>query len=359
MEKDIQEIINDYDLQVEQIPEDRQYWFLRTEGGLYYEDFFHNNFIAIGYNKIKKPLELLSRDKKIAYEYILSLYDVPKPGKIFNQIHRFYKQIKIDDVVMIPGTTSNTIAFGIVKSEMYLSDNAEKSDSCPFEKRRTVEWIKEVNRRDLDPHLYPMIRPHNTISNANLYGTYIDKTIHDFFIKGSSAHYIIDVKTLDNISLLDFSKLFDSISQAIDIANESNNSGQKYTNDDIKIKLNVQSPGTIELLTEHWRLMLIVGGLIGVIFGVDFSILGQKVKTDGIKGYIDKLSQQKHERRMQEEQQNHEIELKEMDHKHELERIQQEKELLLLKERLALQFPNEKAPSAKEEANVGRKEKKS
>ncbi|PAK51404.1 hypothetical protein [Paenibacillus sp. 7541] len=339
MEQEIRSLIEEFNLPVVQIPENRRYWFLRTEGGQYYSDFFHNNFIAIGYNEIDNVQELLSLERKKAYEFILNLYDVTKPGKIYNQIERFYNQMSINDVVMIPGISSNTIAFGIIKSEVY-TKKEEENDTCLFQKRRKVDWVKEVSRNQMDPRLYPMVRPHNTISNADQYGSFIDRTIHDFYIKGDNTHYIIDVKTEDNLSLEEFRDLIDGINKSIDIVNEMGISDVKYTYDDIKLKINVQSPGTIELLTNHWLLMLIAGGLIGVIFGVDFSILGQKIKTDGVKGYFDKISQQRHE-----------LKMKKLDQQHELEKLRLEHDLSYLKDKLALQFPNEKPPSNEEMIN--------
>lgn len=333
MEQEIRSFIEHLDLNipVEQIPADRQYWFLRTEGGLYYKDFFLNNFIAIGYNEIENPRELLNTDRKKAFEFIKETYPkITKPGKVLNQIERFYSQMKKDDVVMIPGIASNTIAFGIIGSDVFLKNT--ESDSCPFIKRRRVQWVKEVSRRKLDPRLYPMTRPHNTISNANQYGDFIDRTIHDFYIKGNKSHFIIDVKTENNVSLQEFRDLIDGIYLAIDIVNELNVTEKKYSYEDIKLKISVQSQGVIELLTEHWRLLLLAGGVIGIVFGVDFSILGQRLKTEGVKGYFDKVLQLRHERK-----------LKEMEHKYELEKMDREHNYL--KERLQLEFPNEKSPA--------------
>ncbi|QYK62568.1 hypothetical protein [Paenibacillus sp. S25] len=338
MKEKIRSFIEEFEIPVLEIPEDRQYWFLRTEGGLFYKDFFHNNFIAIGYNEIESPFELLSLARKEAYESIRYFYpDINKPGKILNQIERFYNQMNINDVVMIPGTASNTIAFGIITSNVYLKDQSEDNDECYFQKRRTVKWVKEISRSQMDPRLYPMIRPHNTISNANQYGTFIDKTIHDFYFKGDKAHFIIDVKTDQNISLQEFRDLIDGIYQTIDIVNELDITEEKYTHEDIKLKINVQSAGTVELLTNHWLLMLIAGGVIGVIFGVDFSIIGQKIKTEGLKGYFDKISQQKHERK-----------IKEMEHQHELKKLEMEHQHAYLTKKLQLQFPNENPPSNEE-----------
>lgn len=324
----------DFNVDVVTIPEDRQYWFLRTEGGLYYSDFFHNGFIAIGYNEIEDPIQLINTKKEEAHLAINLIYDVTKPGRIFNQIERFYRQIKVNDVIMIPGVNSNTIAFGIVKSEVYMKSESKDDDTCEFEKRRKVEWVKEISRSQMDPRMYPMVRPHNTISNADAYGSYIDRTIHDFYIKGDYSHFVIDVKTDENVSVQEFRDLIDGIYQAIDIVNELNVSDVKYTHDDIKLKISVQSQGVVELLTNHWQLMLAAGAAIGVIFGGEFSILGQKIKTEGLKGYFEKVSQQKHEKNM-----------KELDHKHELDKMDKELEHAYLKERLKLEFPNEITPS--------------
>lgn len=40
-----------FEFQVDKV-EDRGYWFVRTNGGLFYDEYKNENFIAVGYNNI-------------------------------------------------------------------------------------------------------------------------------------------------------------------------------------------------------------------------------------------------------------------------------------------------------------------
>ncbi|QHW30335.1 hypothetical protein GZH47_05405 [Paenibacillus rhizovicinus] len=51
---------------IETIPEDRKYWFLRTQGGLFYDEFASEGFVAINWDEIKNPMRLLTMKKEDA-----------------------------------------------------------------------------------------------------------------------------------------------------------------------------------------------------------------------------------------------------------------------------------------------------
>lgn len=274
------------------IKADRNYWFIRTGSGEFYEDFIKNKFISVGYNKLslediainirkdRKGLLALKHRTKILYP------NTKIEGKIASLLTRFVYDIKKDDVVLIPSIHSNELCFGIVTdSEAYNG----KTEGCPYNKRKKIAWKKRVLRSTLDAELYKLMFTHSTLSSANNYAKYIDRTLNDFFIKGDEAHAILRVKSkekIDTDTFYDFGDIFKISNDFID----ENTKAVKYR---YTIQSNVQSPGIIEIVAGVLGL-----GVLGVIlisiagggFNIGFSYKGEKtntkltanVKTDGI-----------------------------------------------------------------------------
>ncbi len=77
------------------IKADRNYWLVRTQGGLYYDDFRASNFIAIGANEItlsdisesiknlKKPKEFLTKRIKDTFK------NEKRPSYLAGQLIKF------------------------------------------------------------------------------------------------------------------------------------------------------------------------------------------------------------------------------------------------------------------------------
>lgn len=252
------------------VPETRKYWFLRTQGGTYYDEFASQGFIAIGWNEIDDAERLLTMTKDHAFKVINETYpDEERPGKIFNQLKRLYRDMRIDDVVMIPSNSSSRVLFGIIKSDVYIEKNIS-SGECEYIRRRRVDWIKGIDRERLDPYLVRMTRPHNAISDASEYATYIDRTIGSLYVKGTKAHMIIPIKTKHDISAVDLYDFMDLIFDTIPIINASNAFDKKYERSDLDIKLNLQSPGLMEYIANYAELMFGIGTVLVFVVGGSF-----------------------------------------------------------------------------------------
>jgi len=268
---------------------DRNYWFFRTRGGLYYEAFHKGGFIAFGKNKI--DLESIDTAKKLgekAAEQLKAIVskkypDEQRPSYVAKQILRFAYDIKKGDIIVIPSENSDELAFGeVLETPIYIE--LDPSDECDYFKRKPVKWFTTKNRHKLDAEMFKLISSHHTITEANAYSGIIDKEIMNFFIKGDTAHLVMGVKTKDNISAKDlFSmgllqiELYEAFCQAENIP---------YDEDNIKVKLDVRSPGFIELSgTDFASIILLALLIIGLAGGgLKTKILGQKLdlKTDGI-----------------------------------------------------------------------------
>lgn len=280
------------------------YWLVRTSGGSFYDEFVAENYIAIGWNEISDLEEikqtksdtnikdrLMDKIKKLKTD---DGKEEPQPGRIYSQITKFVNEMTEGDIVLIPSQKSNLIEFGVIESDPHIIDkkifNTEDGE-CDFLKRRKVRWLHRVKRSTMDPYLNGLLNSHHTISSANEYAHFIDRTLHGLYIKGDKAHLILDVKRDTDISVIDLTNLVNSTVNLLDDFNII--TGSQYDKNQVQIKLTLQSPGAIELFG-HIDLILGIAFVYAVTFGADFGVLGLKFKTEGIsKTILDFMEQHK------------------------------------------------------------------
>lgn len=279
-------------LEIPYVPPDRNYWLVRTQGGKYYNSFHLNNYIAISWNEIGVSIiEKTSEDKPLTKDQVFEVYEnlykndekklkyySRSASRITNTINRFTYEIKTGDIVIIPSTDSSEVSFGEVlednlyfENEFPVTQPKESADEkyCPFIKRKKVKWLKTVQRSELDPKLYALFHSQHTISSADkeIYGNYIDRTIDSIYIKGETAHLVLEVKQKKDINALVFANLIKdsvlSVDALKDISSKNNVSGGN-----IKIKANVQSPGPVEFFGPIYEILLLTV-IIKQTFGSD------------------------------------------------------------------------------------------
>lgn len=254
---------------------DRNYWLVRTKGGRFFDDFYFEGYVAIGWNKINID-RADARDKKEILDdmktQVSEFYKEEKmPGRPAGQIYRFIKEMKKGDIVIVPNADSKYIAFGeIIEDDMYIED-IENEDididtiekeilynkdetyvtellsevSCPFSKRRKVRWLKDMDRNKLDSSLYGLLNSHGTISEANKYAYSIDRELSSFYIKGEKAHLVYNVTTEEDVPAIDLLDFVYKNLEYIDVYNKLFD--ENISKKDVIMKLNVQSPGPIDL----------------------------------------------------------------------------------------------------------------
>lgn len=308
---DLEKLIKEYEIPIVQIDHNRKYWLVRTQAGEYYENFYFENFIAIGWEEFNDIERFKSTEKQIMIGEIERTYpDYKKPGLLYSQINRFLFELSLGDVVMIPSPNSNRISFGIIESDAETVEVREtdiEEGACPFSKRRKVKWLKTVNREELDPYLYKMMHTHLTISNATDYAEVIDRTLHSFYIKNGSAHLVLDVKQENDIPAVD---LIDGINNILDIVPlliNPEDESVDFNKKDVDLKLRVQSPGVIELLSSNapWCIIgvgLVLNFVIGGGFKATFTTKTAEVEasSQGLIEKILKLREQKNAHQLKE-----------------------------------------------------------
>lgn len=283
---------------------DRKYWFIRTQSGIYYDDFTKENFVGIEWDEIS-DLNFIktATDDEWRVKILENYKDVEKPGNIINQIKKFVNEIKAGDIVLIPNCKSRWLAIGeiltddveIFKEETdfeslldSLDDNEIKENKTIIKKRRKVRWLKEVKRNDWDPYLEPIIHSNSAILNADKYEVYIDRMLSQFYIKGDEGFLTYKVNKKSNIPYRDMLKFLNNNDKLIDLFNSTCPNLDLDINDVI-LKINVQSKGPIQF-KGTFKTILISGVIIGALFGTKFSfnLVGQEfnMETEGLPALI-------------------------------------------------------------------------
>lgn len=294
------------------IKSDRNYWLVRTQGGLYYDNFRNNNFIAIGANEIslsdisdsrkneKNPNDLLTqRIKKL-------LKDEKQPGYLAGQLMKFTYSIKKNDIVLIPSVSSSLISIGeVAETPVTLANNIQSKDPkiCPYVKRKKIRWLKDVKRDNLDANLYKMLFSHHIISDASQYAQIIDNSINNFYVKHDEASVILDVTSKQKINARELFKMGDYLLDTVD------EFCKFYKLDidtvDVEIKLNLQSPGKIQLTGKQKAAILVIGifviGTVGGGFKMNYGDLHFDLSTNGLIQKVIDYQNSSHEREVKNE----------------------------------------------------------
>ena len=276
------------------VKENRNYWFVRTSGGDYYHSFRTGEFIAIGWDQIS--LEEISKyntkdqtgfenlKKKIKDKYP----EEARPGHAAKQLLKFTYGISKNDIVLIPSTNSEYITFGeVINTPAY--NNFDNKYDCPYHKRKEIKWLTTVDRNDLDPHLYRLMFSHHTISEADNYAEYIDKEISSFFIKGDKAHMVLEVQSQNDVKAKELFQMGLLPLEIFDEFCKDENLG--YDSDNFNVKLDVQSPGFIEISGLAIGGIIVLGIILISIAGGGFNMNYKKDLKVGFKsdGIIEKV----------------------------------------------------------------------
>lgn len=277
------------------IANDRRYWLVRTDSGKLWEQFISEEFVAINWNEFSdiNILNECKNNKEKELELKLEIqnkYKVEQGGRILNQISRFVFDMKIGDIVMIPSENSDIISFGEIISDIYsyeVTDEDIDNERCDFIKRKNIKWLKSVNKGKLDPLLFKMLQAHQAISNADNYAHEIDRTLELLYVKDDKCYLTLMVTATGDIKGKDLYALQKLVYDSLDIDSDS-----------LSIKINVQSPGPIEFITEH------IWDVIKILFALNIIIGGGKClgfEMPGILHWYHTIMKLKNEQKLEEE----------------------------------------------------------
>lgn len=312
------------------IIEKRDYWFVRTDSGDYFDDFYNNDYVAIGWDYLTKAkVSLDSEDyrddetlkKLISLNEGIEINDFDeddltdeesekrsielannkrKVTKILNKVKSFVNNLKVGDIIVIPSASSTFIAIGLVSREVYEDpdyiENFLKNNPhaeyrpCPYSKRVAVKWYKKTAKSSLDIYLQSSLKAQQAIFSLNEYSDFIDRSVNDIFVKDDLLHSIIRTNQDGNISLSNLKYLIDFLYEYINQLSHDSENRNNLSPDDIQIKLNIHSPGIIEVIAGS---VAFFHGIISLFFAwhihkyggkLDSKLLGKlSFETKGIK----------------------------------------------------------------------------
>ncbi len=242
------------------LPQENDYWFVRTDGGKYFDTFLENGFIAIGWNPVTlddlNNKTILEVKKKIARAEKFDLdnrYQATEATKIYNKILHF-RDLRKNNVIVMPSEGSASFSFGVVSTEKTYEVETEVNN-CKYYKRRRVKWVKTVTFSELDNIFYRIRRPQHALSNINEYSSHIDSVMYDVFKKDDYSHFVVRVKLDSSIHLNTLATTLQAIYQLMSLVNREFNLNEDI--EDSSIKITLQSPGFFNLKQKGIALVLV------------------------------------------------------------------------------------------------------
>lgn len=236
---------------VEEFSNERNYWFVRTDYGKHFDEYYNGGYIGIGWGYITlkdfKTLPASEIKNLIAKKENLDPENSREKSKItaiYNKIERFSK-LRKGDIIVVPSRKSKRLAFGeIIDESIFESINSEDEDL--YTKRRKVKWIENKGIFELDPNLFRLRINQHSISEISSFAPYIDKIVGSLFKKNDKTHYVLTIEKQDDINFRTLSSLLENIEDILKDINKSLSFNENE--EEFFVKMNLQSPGTIEII---------------------------------------------------------------------------------------------------------------
>lgn len=266
---------------------DNNYWFFRTQGGEYFQEFYNNGYIAMGWDDIP-CLEEKDRTEEIK-KHIKNDLNYGQPSRVLNQVYKFCHIMKKGDIVIIPSSGSANLAFGRILEdnhyEYQITDKDKENNKCPYTRRRKIKWLKISKRNLVDPKLFAFFRNQQALSKANDYAEFIERAINPFYIKDGIAHLNLSVKIKESPKATDIPYYLIGLNENMKLLAQE----LSLPLEEPEVRINVQSDGIIELISNSTYIFLAALTIVG-IFGGGFRFAGFQLKTQGLVGAIEKLA---------------------------------------------------------------------
>ena len=284
----VQEILD----KVENFNSDRRYWFIRTDYGKHFEVFYKGEYIAIGWDyltldelKTKAESEI---KEKIAQNEELDVSIAIQKGKVtsINNKIKTFLSLKQGDIIIVPSRNSDRLAFGEIVDENSYEAN-EALEMGDYFKRRKVKWIDLKSIYELDPIFFQLKANQHSISRIDRYAPYIDKVIGNLFIKGDKTHYVLNFEKQEDINFRDLNDLMANIDELVTKINTEFNFDENL--EDFYVKINLQSPGTMELIKTAGKSLAVLAFFLSVIS------CGNDPKTETTNTELEDFATENHE----------------------------------------------------------------
>ena len=299
-------------LKIPEVSTKRHYWIIRTNGGIYYQDFIMHEYISISWDYI--TLNILNNENEDAIKRLIGMYagnlneeidlddeetDGSSKGKvtaIYNKIHRFVFEISRGDIVLIPSSNSDFITIAEVTGDVYenpnyvetrlLKDPDSETVPCPYYKRRKIRTLKTIEKGKMDIYLSKGFYSQHALSSMDDYAPYIDRTIYGIYSKGDEVHTTIHAGHPNGLTLKELVSLSTMLEESA--SSLAHQCGIPFDSSAVEVKLNIHSPGLIELIGAASGIGIVLSLLM---FSINNIINGGKLsisfKRDAASGDLD------------------------------------------------------------------------
>ena len=285
-------------IKVGYVPNDCNYWFVRTQGGRLFKEFYNGNYIAIGWNNIHIDIIKNYSPYKSLHAVVEKYYPTEqRKGLTTSHLNNFVNNMHINDIVIIPSRGSKILAFGIITSEAYEDSN---TDNCEFFKRRNVKWIKNSPIEELDPALSIIKYKEATISRIDKMSALIDRHLAGFlYQKGRLTTLVFDAGIDGDIPYNNISNFMNSLIKIV------KDFYPDIPTDEIYLKINIQSRGKIQISCKYASVIFLIATMLfncgfktqsSLTFKTDFGTLEHKSEGPTIVDEIIKYQDAAQER---------------------------------------------------------------
>lgn len=245
-------------LQIPNINKNCRFWMLRTNNGMYFNEFIREQFVAIGWNFILENDFPLTYDRHTQINAILRNpqgYASKATTAVINKCERFCKEIKEGDIVLI--TDKNRVAFAVIgeyyednkllytmQYELSVEKGNTESSGCPYCKRRKIEIIHIINDKDnINPYMYKAILLNkHSLCSMDKYADIILSSCYDAYVWNNKFTMSFRVERKKEINAVTLAKFIDKFNSLL--PNVSPN--------DIYVKTSLNSPGDVVLQVANW-----------------------------------------------------------------------------------------------------------
>jgi len=208
------------------IKSNTSYYLIKTNNGYYYQSYIDKKIVGLYSLLVSSNNNELITNKK---------------NKL-KDLKLFAYELTIGDFVLIPNYRNKLITIGKVTSHYYCDNNRIY---------RNVKWLKTINISDFTILSKYFYFQYNIVKINDLHYE-IDRNIYQYYLKENMYHIIIKVKQQENILCKSLYGLYDLFLSNID-------------KNKLQIKITVQSPGIIELISDNIDVIITIVKIIKLI----------------------------------------------------------------------------------------------
>lgn len=137
---------------------------VRAKFGKYAENFINGEYVTIGWLK-DIDLSKVKTKEEIRQLYIEYYPEDTSPnviGQQVGQISRFLFDMEPNDFIITFPEDTEYIHYGLLKDDLYKFEK-NPSDGCPYPHRKSIKWIKEIQRSEFSIPIQYSLRSSLTV----------------------------------------------------------------------------------------------------------------------------------------------------------------------------------------------------